>query len=333
MPTDNSLQPQTIRLPIGVPIQLPVHSLDTGNGITIINQGDSTISLCSNQNFTDPVYLEPGVSIPWQTYGTCWALTTDPDNDSLLVLPDTYNYYNPSDVAIAQINQGIPKVIYPTTPASGNANLGHFYGGITPLPGQRTLIFSISWTISPVVNFVFPTLIVSGDQSNIIYYNQVPYLGETTQTLYVKNFTATVIFPIIGNLDTSFTAELINTGYAGLATSSLSVEGDIAQYVESVFYNDQATTTVASLAAAGSVIIVSGPVRLLSVSVRSGTSTALGIVGANAAELISTQGLPTGQTSTSLSFPPNTLISAGITIFLSQFGAGGTTGTATYAYP
>jgi hypothetical protein len=89
--SDTSLQPSLISLPTGVPVQLPNQS----NGVTIVNQGEVSVQLCSDQNFSTPVLLDIGVSMPWSTdNGPLWALSTTATE--VLVLPELFNYFNPN---------------------------------------------------------------------------------------------------------------------------------------------------------------------------------------------------------------------------------------------
>jgi hypothetical protein len=123
MPSDVSLQPTLVTIPANSPVQIPVSNLDTGTGVTIINQGSIPVLLCVDSNFTVPVTLAGNASIPWQSHTNVWAKASLAT--SVLVLPETYNYFAPSQVALPNVgalivaNNTAPTTILPTPVGHG----------------------------------------------------------------------------------------------------------------------------------------------------------------------------------------------------------------------
>lgn len=200
----------------------------------------------------------------------------------------------------------------PITQAAGT-------GPAFPVPltsAVRTIIISFT----PGGNV--PTFVeVLGAQSGYSYFFNPPYLTQFGRYL--------IVVPIISVFDTS-----VNLFFTGPAASyNVAVYGDSFQYDESVFYNgvSNGNAAVATNAAA---TISTGPCRLLTAFVEGGSGTAgsaqLVLNGKTIARVDIAAGGP-AQT-VPISFPPNTILSAGQLLVLNATLLTGVAG-ATIAYP
>ena len=219
----------------------------------------------------------------------------------------------------AQYAQGLGSTLFPTAlVASGAANT------VALPPTTRTVV--VSATLLSGVFTLAPQIIVQGATSGIQYHINNAYL---TSSLPGSQLWVAVV-PITSTIDTSVTITV--TGGVG-ANFGLSVYGDTAQYPESVLYNGRAGAFTYTRAVAGTTTILNGPARLLTVEVRSATNSVNAFILWDGAEILHANANATSQISSTLAFPPNTLLSAGSTLALNTFGAGVAAGTVVSAYP
>jgi hypothetical protein len=213
------------------------------------------------------------------------------------------------------------------------------FGVVIP-PTTRTLVFRISVLSGTIIN-----LQVVGTTTDILYYNQPPYLpqGPGPSTVY-----GVCVMEISGVIDSSVNFAVTTSGGA---SPTVTVFADPSPYPESVFYNGPVQT--ASLAwngNHGTNTILTGPARLLTASVftyTTGTSPgwsalSLGTYNANSSIILAT-GSPIGNSGSTpgpvaMTFPDNTILQAGqiIQLLIDNPGTGTDIvggGAVTYAYP
>ena len=219
----------------------------------------------------------------------------------------------------AQYAQGLGSTLFPTAlVASGAANT-------VPLPPTtRTVVVSATW-LSGVVTLA-PQIIVEGATSGIQYHINNAYLASS----FVGSTLWVAVVPITSTIDTALTITV--TGTVG-ETFVLTVYGDTAQYPESVLYNGRAGAAVAARTVAGITTILNGPARILTAEVHSDAAAVNAVIVWDGAEILHANATAAQQISSTLTFPPNTLLSAGSSISLTTFGTGAATGTVLSAYP
>jgi len=171
----------------------------------------------------------------------------------------------------------------------------------------RTLLLSFHQTAGvPTV----PMITIIGGDTGFHYFENPFYLKNPTSDRFV------LVVPIAASIDTYFVIAITN--YFGL-TWTLTVNGDTELYEESTLYNGQ-VLTLETIGAPQ--LIVDGPLRLISLWSLNG---AVIIQGSTGNTLLNSPAAGSAQ----ISFPPNTIISAGDN--LTQAGAG--YATVVYAYP
>ena len=219
----------------------------------------------------------------------------------------------------AQYAQGLGSTLFSTASvASGAANT-------VPLPPTtRTVVVSATWLSG--VNAGPPQIIVEGATSEIQYHYDNAYLTSS----FVGSTLWVAVVPITSTIDTSLTITV--TGTVG-ENFGLSVYGDTAQYPESVLYNGRASASKATRATAGTTVLLNGPARLLTAEVRSTSPIVNAFILWDGAEILHANANATSQISSTLTFPPNTLLSPGSTIALLTVGADAGVGTVVSAYP
>lgn len=260
-PTDISSQPQPILLQANVPTQVPIKS----GGITLVNQGSTAVQLCSDQNFTVPVLLGPGVSMPWTTGTTVWALSSS--NSDLLVLPEAYNYYNP---AVATSAANPEALIEPFTATNLAVNVPF----TVPLNSDtRTIAVDIQ-TLTPV-NL---TLSVLGFNSAQDYLTSSGWYLRTVGG-YIK------YIKVDPTVDSSVTVTLIPSA---ATTWTTTIYGDTDSYDDSRFFTNGGVLNPVTTNAVSTMF--TGPCRLLSLAIV-GAPAAINLLGSlwlfsNAANLL-----------------------------------------------
>lgn len=181
----------------------------------------------------------------------------------------------------------------------------------------RTLILSMS------VRGAFVR--IAGASTGFGYFNGTPYLVD----LYGSG--SIIVTPVVTVADSIVTVTI--TTAAG--SVAVDVWGDTAEYGEDIFYNGQAEQTWSRQTTSSTVTLLTGPARLLtamvSVDVGAGTGQIIldGILCLEAAA----QASPAANQVATLTFPPNTLLSAGATVTAVFSGAATCDMTLTYCYP
>ena len=168
-------------------------------------------------------------------------------------------------------------------------------------PTTRTLLIRVS------NDALVSNLTVTGDQTGVTYYNQIPYLSNS-RSVTTKCF---AVVPIAALADTTVTVVAHAGGPGG--NGSMQVYADTAVYQESEFYNGN--TNAAGTGAPGAIVV--GPCRLLTAWCQGCT-----ILLDGSATIL-------GGTDNQMTFPENTILAAGHG--LSQSGAG--FAGVTYAWP
>jgi hypothetical protein len=221
-------------------------------------------------------------------------------------------------------------LLQPLIPATALASPGPYTQVMTVPQGVRTLVLSI--TTSRTTPEITNVLVTSANGTPL--YNQPPYLGNaaglTTCMVVVP------MDPVIMSTGAVITVTITVSNTA--ANLTLTVMGDGYQYKEDVFYNGtlkSATNTANN----NSVVIVSGPCRLLTASLETFTFTAEGNIQINGVTVLRAGALAAandGQAGNaySVTFPPNTILQAGQNATVNSNGAGlFTVGSIGYAYP
>ena len=218
----------------------------------------------------------------------------------------------------AQYAQGLGVQLLPT---SGTL-AGTTTTTTTINPTTRTLVVNVG-IVAGVVSA--PTLTIVGQTTGIQYYGAPMYVvsGSFVSVLF------SAVVPILSSLDLAVSVTIT----PGAFTYTLTVNGDTAQYSESVLYNGQGRSTMAARAVSGTTVLLNGPARLLTVEVRSTTALVNAFIFWDGVEILHANANATSQISSTLTFPPNTLLSSGSTIALSTAGVGAATGTVVSAYP
>lgn len=194
------------------------------------------------------------------------------------------------DTVEGSISIGSTETLFgPTNVGSGGGNIT--INPVSPGSQMRTLIISALHVGggTPLITNVT----VQGNQSEIFYYDQPPYL-----TNGLKNYLCVV--PVVAALDTTY--EVTLTCAAG-AVYTVTITEDTAQYDESVFYNGVAQS--ASSATNGA-LLAEGPCRLLTATASCTGTTGVTLNGNSGSVLFAFQG------NQALTFPPNTIIPAGV---------------------
>lgn len=223
-----------------VPQQVPV-----GNGCTLVNPGSSTIILSTDAipSSSNSFPLPPnGASLPI-TSGPLWASVAS-GTATMLVIPQVLNIFNPNVLSQIPPPGELTSGNLAATPGPGTT----FQVPITS-PNIRTLIFELSW--APTTSY--PTLIVVGNQSGIVYNSGQPYLPGF------------MVVPIVGILDTSITVTVINV----TGTTTYAVYGDNQIYDQDLFYDDLTVTPINASPVNTSQVLVQGPSRVLSLNLYS----------------------------------------------------------------
>lgn len=231
----------------------------------------------------------------------------------------------------AQYAQGLGTTVGVGPSMQGPINPGLFFPAIMP-PTIRTLMVKFVWQI-PTTQLVIPDIKIQGAYSLIPYYKAPPYLYGFIVSGPNTIVTGAVIVPINSLLDPQINITIYKTsGPATTVSISATAYGDTALFEESTFYNGPALAVAQTLAAPGDVILLNGPVRLLTTEIRSGTTGTTGLLRLNGTEIMAANvGGP--QDTHNLTFPPNTLLQSGQNLTLSQFAAGSVAGSVVYAYP
>ena len=219
----------------------------------------------------------------------------------------------------AQYAQGLGSTLFSTASvASGAANT-------VPLPPTtRTVV--VSATLLSDAFTLAPQIIVEGATSGFQYHINNAYLRSSLpgSELWVA------VVPITSTIDTSLTITVNDTVGENFG---LSVYGDTAQYPESVLYNGRAGASAALRTVGGTTTLLNGPARILTAQVRSTTAAVNAFILWDGVEILHANANATSQISSTLAFPPNTLLSSGSTLALNTAGVGAATGTVVSAYP
>ena len=218
----------------------------------------------------------------------------------------------------AQYAQGLGVQLLPT---SGTL-AGTTTTTTTINPTTRTLVVNVG-IVAGVVSA--PTLTIVGQTTGIQYYGAPMYVvsGSFVSVLF------SAVVPILSTLDSAVSVKIV----PGAFTYTLTVNGDTAQYSESVLYNGQGKSLSATRAVAGTTVLLNGPARLLTVEVRSAAAAVNAFILWDGNEILHANADAGHQISSTLTFPPNTLLSNGSSLALNTFGAGVASGTVVSAYP
>lgn len=145
----------SITLNPNAPIQVPVGS----DGITIINQGGTAITLGTDDKFSNPtIPLAGGASLPWSPTkrgSVCYAVSTVAG--SITVMSGLFNYYNPNVQNTVQAPQSIFNQSYPL-----QSQLSFFVTAFTNTTVLDVLLIGIPFAI-------IKQLKVVGVQSGAVY--------------------------------------------------------------------------------------------------------------------------------------------------------------------
>jgi hypothetical protein len=223
--------------------------------------------------------------------------------------------------------QAGPAMIYGPTvtvvPISSQSNVN-----INIPPGTNTIIIQAT-TNNAASNII--GLAVIGNQSGLAYRASAP----TTPPYLINNagLGFTCVIPVSSILDTSVQIQLTANGITG-NNVTMTVMADTLQYKEDVFYNGVAQATGNSLGAAGTVTILNGPARLLTLELDAlaGTGGVYADFGGGSPVARLDAGAGAGQ-AIGLTFPPDTILPAGKALQLLQQTAGGSALSVVYAYP
>lgn len=257
-----SPQPLTVNLFANSPIQLPILN---PTGVTIINDTSQTLTLGTEPTFTqNPVSLKSSAVLPWPTATTIWAVSSV--NGSITILPGLHNYYDPNVISTPAQSTQILDVALPSP----------ILNEVVALPSSTVSLFiSVRDTTAPFTTV--PTLSVQGTNTGF------PYFGiGSTQNPYLRSG--------IGGPYTYFW--IVQVDSTADPTVTISAAGNIADNLqlqvfaspnkisESDFYSSSQTLTVTNaLLAPGSVTIITGPARILTVELEAVTApTAIGQV-------------------------------------------------------
>ena len=221
----------------------------------------------------------------------------------------------------AQYAQGLAVPLLPATPFTASGGLVN-----VPVPVPPTVRTLIVTTASAPGALGLQSLTAVGLVTQQQLYAGPPYLPGEVGTAPTSIF----VIPIITPIDTG--VGLFFSFFAGGWQGTIEVAGDTAQYPESVLYNGQAGAAVAARTVAGTTTILNGPARILTAEVHSAAAVNAVIVW-DGAEILHANATAAQQISSTLTFPPNTLLSHGSSISLTTFGAGAATGTIVSAYP
>lgn len=228
-------------------------------------------------------------------------------------------------IAAAITSQGIGTLVYgPAMPGADGVS-------VTPPPNSRTLIVVF---VTPLFDAEVPELVqIAGTTSLIDYYNQPPYL------IGPEGNTATIVTPIAGFVDTTILIEW-TWAVAPPGGYTVAVYADTAEYDESIFYNGPMQSVSVTEAPDGTYPILSGPARLLTLSLEqaaAGSSDVVWFKGgvATAAILRADVGAGLAPAVPVMTFPPNTILKAGDSLELNVYGAAGSASNANvvWAYP
>lgn len=210
-----------------------------------------------------------------------------------------------------------------TAPTAGTITLS----GIVIPPNARTVLISLKHLV-PLTPIVVTNVQVLGSSTAIAYYNAPPYLGVGPAT-GPNNTNALIVVPISGVIDSA--VQIVITTAQTLVVQ---VSADSSEYPESVFYNGTVQTASQGLAGAGTILLATGPLRLLTSNLITNANTTEAFITINGVTGLVVAGATAGLDAVmGLSYPPNTIVPAGAPVVLQQAGAGGSVAAISYAYP
>jgi hypothetical protein len=316
-----------------VPQQLPISPL----GSTLVNTSSIPVTLATDAitNAANSFVLAAnGASLPIPV-GPLWASipSTFGGLANLLVIPGMFNIFNPNVLAMVPPTTNLfdETLTLPGLAPVNPFNLGltaNLPGGIINMtPNTHTLILQASAIVQ-----ANPVVVVTGAQSNIVYYNQPFYLGLT-------GFPANpyAVIPVNPGLDTGVIITVNDFKGSVLpppAMVTYNITSDSDQYTESVFYNGPTKAVIATQAGTGTTIVLNGPARLLTAALFGSNPGAGAGVNLNldGETFISAGGI--NNVAVTVGFPVNTILKAGSSIaVVSTAAAENAFGEITYAYP
>jgi hypothetical protein len=298
----------------------------SSTGVTLINPGDTPIILSTDAIPTEAnsFTLPPnGASLPISS-GPLWASVSS-GMATLNVYPGILNVSNPN-VLVNTVTG---------TTAFGPQPVVAFTEYDIALPSNTQTLF-----VSLQNTDVTPTVCeVVGAQSDYTYRsNQTANLrsgGPLSVPFYLKNpdfggsgeVIKLAVIPMIPGYDTSIK---LFFGPALTPAAIATVVASTNKAKESDFYTGQMQTNNTTLAALGSALLVSGPIRLLTADVEAvgaGTVGSIQVTGPGGANIITRTG-----GSGTIHFPDNTILSDGNDL-IAVASAGTVHAGVTYAYP
>jgi hypothetical protein len=254
------------------------------------------------------------------TAGITYLLVWSGSSDQESTVQPTWPEPNSSALFAATANPGATVAFGPATIASGGT------GTITvPVsPQTRTLLIECSDTGAGSVS----ACEVFGGTTGFEYLSSpnagsVPYLGAGTTSspaIFVVSFPAA--------LEGSATIEIITSDAQPVMVTVLQ---DTLSYKQDIFYTGTAIGASAT-ANASTVTIITGPARLLSVSlVVAGAALGEIILGGNV--ILAAVGTANSQGTASLSYDDDVILTRGTALTVSTITAVAVIGAVTYAYP
>ena len=262
---------------------------------------------------------------PGATFLMSWIGSLDQEGYGQPEWPDPNTSVLESAILGSIVSQaGAPTAVF--GPSLVSAPAGSYHNVNVPVgPSARTMIIAVT---SASVGLLTTGIVnVIGNQTLKNYYNQPPYLVNTTATWLI-------VVPILGIVDTSYTVNL-NGVVTGTNNVNVSIYTDTFQYDENVFYNGIVQAISGVLAAVGSTVVLVGPARLFTLHLEAlgnGVTAEALSSGLLVARIDGPAGALNGWAD--LTFPPNTILQAGQNVTLTQAaGAGASVLALTYAYP
>lgn len=303
-PMSASHQGQTIAIPKGVAVQIPIGP----DGITLINEGTDTITLGTDEHFANStVNFAAGASLPWPSGGVLWAI--DPlSATTVIVIQGTYNYWNPATTPVP--TGPTPLFNQVTGPALINAD-------ITLTPGIKTILCLIPG------NAQGGQLVCFGGNGGFTYYGIGPGLTSAYGYLQTSTGSSLIVFPV----NTAIDSRLFFTASGPAGGNFLLVYGDTESYDESKFYTGAARH--AETGVVGNTQLAVGPLRMLTGQTATTSGNAvLTVNNFTACRADAGGGLPANA---ELTYPDNTIVPFGQPVS-ATIVTSGIVGI-TYAYP
>lgn len=190
-------------------------------------------------------------------------------------------------------------------------------------PTTRTLVVKARRITSGSQNLQCQVVDLTVPGNSFFYYNSFMYLGYTGGISAGGGFPGGALFSVVPLMPLISAAGVqMAFNYGAGVQYEITVFADTLQYDESVFYNGSAVGFGTTATGSGTVTILTGPARLLSASIEAtGGGTAL--FNLPGGTILRSENISGTSTSTSShSFPPNTIIQPGQTVTATFVSAG-----------